>query len=92
MSTIITFQGVSLPVMQAVIVECSKQRGSVYTNLANGPAFAPQIHCGGSDDNGMLYTLVTPPLQSAAALAVMDAANKAGLAFAAALLTPAVPA
>ena len=74
---IITFQSVSMTVMQAIITECARQREGVTTNLANGPAFAPQINCGGRDENGMLYSLVTPPLRSRAALAVMLAADEA---------------
>lgn len=77
MSTILNFRDASLAVMQAVIVECSKQREGVGVNLANGPGFAPQVSCGGSKGGEMLYAITTPPLTEPAALAVMAAAVEA---------------
>ena len=83
MSTIrLRLDSVSLPVLQTVLTECAKQRDAVSTNLAWGPDFAPQVHCGGRNADGMLYSIYTPPLSSHGALAVMIAADEADRAAA----------
>lgn len=76
-SMILTFRSVTLEQMNVVLTECAKHREMMLTNLANGPEFAPQVHCGGTAHGRMLYTIITPPMLLDAAAAITRAAHDA---------------
>lgn len=63
---ILTLRAVPRDALPTVLTECSVRRDAVGTNLANGPAWAPQVH-----NEGSYFQIVCPPMSLDAARAIL---------------------
>lgn len=71
----LTFRSVTVPVLNAVLIECHRVRNDVRVNLADGPAWAPQVHVCGCNADGPLYNIYTPHYPLHAAALIVTAAD-----------------